>query len=114
MNIEDELSFKALALTILIPIIGGIGFYIGRSIDSGEWHLKKQKAIYYEFNKIQDNQKPNKKIYFDWASEALSLDPTKNYNYYFSAIRNKIGKSNVDQPLFIDDFKKYIGQQKTQ
>ena len=111
MSLEDyidPLFLKTSLISVAVSVLMGVGYHIYKSIETGEWNINKQKAIYSEFNIIKENQKPDKKNYFDWASQALDVDTTKNYNNYFGHIRGELGKVNVDKPLYINDFKRFI------
>ncbi len=111
MYIEDKLKMWAFGLTFVSSFIFGGGFYVAKSIDCGEWNLKKQNAIYYEFNNFSENKIPNKKDYFNWASKTLKFDEIRDYDTQIAEIRAELKKSS-HKPLSIQDFKNYLENHK--
>jgi tRNA(Ile)-lysidine synthase TilS/MesJ len=114
MYLEEKINFKGLLLTVLLPVLAGTSFYLKRSINSGEWDLKKQNAIYEEYNKFEKENKPDIKNYFKLASQAIELTKQKKYYLSIAEIRGKIKKTDLNNPLFINDFQKYMEQHKNQ
>jgi hypothetical protein len=115
MTIEDytdPLFWKACKWSLGLAAIGSLTFLIYRGIDTGEWNFKKQNAIYYEFNKIKESQKENKKNYFAWADSAMNINENENYHMQFAKIRGELKKIKIDEPLLIKDFQEYVKNNK--
>lgn len=108
MGIDEKINFLPMGMVLGIGLAISSGFYLNRSFESGEWHLKKQNAIYQEYWKFKKENRPEIKNYFGLASEAIDLTDYKKNYLSIAKIRGKIEKTNLDIPLLEEDFKKYI------